>query len=131
MAGHASSLLKNTAGEKLANLTSKIMELRRAETKKMADKKLFIGDVTSVNITKVHGGIQTNVIPSEYKMTVDFRLALDIDHVEFENRLKSWCEEAGGGITIEYEQKQPKVAPTKTDDSNPYYVAFKNAVDEL
>lgn len=97
----------------------------------MKDNNLFIGDVTSVNITKVNGGIQTNVIPSEYRMTADFRLALDVDHTEFEKQLKKWCEEAGGGIEIEFEQKQPKVPATKTDSTNPYYVAFKKAVDDL
>jgi len=28
--------------------------------------KLNLGDVTSINLSKVEGGVQTNVIPSEF-----------------------------------------------------------------
>lgn len=131
VAGHGSTLPEGTAGEKLKNFVNKIMDFRAAEVKRMEDENLFLGDVTSVNITRIHGGVLSNVIPSEYRMTVDFRLSLQIDHVEFENRLKTWCEESGGGIEMVYEQKQPKIAPTKIDSSNPYYVAFNDAVNEL
>lgn len=59
------------------------------------------------------------------------RLALDIDHTEFENQLKRWCEEAGGGIDIFFEIKNPYVTPTKMDDTNPYWKIFKETLDEL
>lgn len=62
---------------------------------------------------------------------IDIRLALDVDHQEFENMFKGWCDEAGEGIVYSFEQKQPKVQPTKTDNSNIYWLAFKKAVDEL
>lgn len=124
-------LLKNTVGEKLTNLVNKIIEFRKAEVLRMESQNFYIGDVTTSNITMINGGVQSNVIPSELKMMVDFSLALDIDHSEFENRLKRWCEESGEGITFVWEQHQPKVAPTKTDDSNIYWVAFKKSIDEL
>lgn len=46
-------------------------------------------------------------------------------------KLHKWCEEAGGGIELTYEQKQPRVLPTVIDSSNPFWVAFKEATDEL
>lgn len=46
-------------------------------------------------------------------------------------KLKSWCSEAGGGIEIVYETKEPKLEGTKIDASNPYWTAFEGALKEL
>jgi aminoacylase len=111
---------------------NRIMAYRDGQVKRLeGNADLTIGDVTTVNVTMIHGGVQANVIPVEYKMMVDNRLALDIDHVEFEAMLKKWCDESGEDITFSFEQKQPKVPPTKIDSSNAYWVAFKEAIDEL
>jgi aminoacylase len=125
-------LLKNTAGEKVRNLLDRFIDYRNTQVKRLNDNpELTIGDVTTVNVTILEGGVQSNVIPPQYKVTVDMRLALDVDHKEFEAMFKKWCDESGVGITYEFEQKQPKVTPTKTDKTNIYWVAFKAAVDEL
>lgn len=124
--------MKNTAGEKLQKLLNRFIEYRDTQVKKLDENpNLTIGDVTTVNITMVNGGVQANVIPCEIKLVVDCRLALDIDHVEFEKMFKGWCSEAGDGIEYCYGQKQPKVPATKVDDSNQYWVAFKKALDDL
>jgi len=44
---------------------------------------------------------------------------------------RDWCEEAGGGIELEFEMKNPFVEPTKIDSSNAYWLAFKKALDDL
>lgn len=62
---------------------------------------------------------------------IDIRIALDVDHQEFEKMFRGWCDEAGAGIEYSFKQKQPKVTPTKTDDSNIYWKAFSKAIDEL
>lgn len=62
---------------------------------------------------------------------IDIRIALDVDHPEFEKMIKGWCDEAGEGISYSFEQRQPKVQPTKTDNSNIYWGAFTKAIDEL
>lgn len=47
-------------------------------------------------------------------------------------QLNRWCDEAGGNIEIEYEQKDPKIAPTAIDETNPFWVAFRSVVvDDL
>lgn len=47
-------------------------------------------------------------------------------------QINRWCEEAGGNIDIFYESKKPKVEPTKMDNDNPFWVAFKSCIcDEL
>lgn len=75
--------------------------------------------------------MQSNVIPPEIKLMIDIRIALDVDHTEFEKMIRRWCDESGKDIEVSFEQKQPKVQATKTDDSNIYWVAFKKAIDEL
>lgn len=42
-----------------------------------------------------------------------------------------WCKEAGEEVTIEYLARAPHIQPTKLDNSNRYWVAFKKAADEL
>ncbi|KAH8318165.1 hypothetical protein KR074_011686 [Drosophila pseudoananassae] len=131
-AGHGSLLLPNTAGEKLNYIVSKMMEMRKSQLQRLEnDPDLVIGDVTTINLTRVSGGVQSNVVPPLLVVCFDCRLALDVDHVEFEAKLQQWCEEAGGGIELTYEQKQPRVAPTAIDSSNPFWTAFKEATDEL
>lgn len=46
-------------------------------------------------------------------------------------KLHQWCNDVGGGIKLEYEQKRPRVNPTPTDKTNPFWVAFESATSEL
>jgi len=45
-------------------------------------------------------------------------------------QLDKWCEEAGGDIELDISRKD-HIPPTVTDESNPFWVAFKNATEEL
>ncbi|XP_053949830.1 aminoacylase-1A-like [Anastrepha ludens] len=131
-AGHGSLLLKNTAGEKLHYIVNKMMGMREQELQKLENNPEFtIGDVTTINLTRLGGGVQSNVVPPSLMVCFDVRLAIDVDQKEFENQLHRWCKDVGGGIELEYEQKRPRVAPTPTDKKNPFWVAFKSATDEL
>lgn len=88
--GHGAAPLKNTAGEKVRYLLDKFMDFRSAELSKLAnDPNLWFGDVTSVNLTMMEGGVQKNVVPSEIKMVFDIRLAVDVDHEAFENQVNT------------------------------------------
>lgn len=79
----------------------------------------------------MQGGVQNNVVPPEMMAGFDVRLAVDVDHEEFERMVRSWCAEAGSDLRIEFQQKNPKVEVTKLDDSNPWWVAFKKECDSL
>ncbi|XP_032514864.2 aminoacylase-1-like [Danaus plexippus] len=130
--GHGSLLIPNTAGEKMRYIINKFMDLRDEQKKILeSNPKLTIGDVTTINLTQVFGGVQSNVVPEKLTVVFDCRLAIHVDHEEFENRIKQWCKEAGEGVTFEFEQKNSPVECTKTDDSNIYWVAFKSVADEL
>lgn len=46
-------------------------------------------------------------------------------------KIKQWCDEAGGDIEIIYDSKDPKTPLTAIDNTNPFWIAFKSATDEL
>ncbi|CAB3362934.1 Hypothetical predicted protein [Cloeon dipterum] len=130
--GHGSLMLPDTAGEKVEIIMNKFMDLRRREKAKLeSNKNLTVGDVTTVNLTQIKGGVQPNVVPPELTVGFDVRLATDVDHEKFEAMIKGWCKEAGPGTTISYEQKNNFVPNTPLDDSNPWWLAFKKACDKL
>jgi len=84
-AGHGLLLMPNTAGEKFSYLTSKLMEFREGQVKRLKDNpELQIGDVTTINLTSVDGGVQSNVVPPVLTACFDIRLSLDIKVLEFE-----------------------------------------------
>lgn len=131
-AGHGSLLLKNTCGEKVNYILNKMTEFRSREAKKLEENpNLTIGDVTTVNLTMLEGGVQSNVVPPVMSITFDVRIAIDRPQDEFEAMLYRLCVEAGGGVEIQISQKERHVAPTKTDSSNKFWVAFTEAIDEL
>uniref|UniRef100_A0A1B6D3W7 N-acyl-aliphatic-L-amino acid amidohydrolase n=1 Tax=Clastoptera arizonana TaxID=38151 RepID=A0A1B6D3W7_9HEMI len=130
--GHGSLLLDNTAGEKLNIVIEKFMARRAEEKKKLKDNpELTIGDVTTINLTMISGGVQTNVLPPELKVVFDCRLSIDTDHDEFLAWAKDVCQQAGNDIWIEYEQKQPKVPITKLDSTNLWWAPFQSAVNAM
>lgn len=108
------------------------MDYRASQVRMLEDNtELTIGDVTTVNVTLLNGGVQSNVVPPQFQVTIDMRLSLQVNHQDFENMFKTWCDEAGGDITYSFQQKQPYVVPTKIDKSNEYWVAFQEAIDDL
>lgn len=129
--GHGSLLFKNTPGEKIDYLVSRLMAMRAAEVAKLdGNPALDLGEVTSINLTMLSGGQQENVVPPQMNATFDFRLANDIVLEDFERQITDWCKEAGG-VKLHYIAKQPRAPVTATDASNPFWVAFKSATDEL
>lgn len=130
--GHGSLLLKNTAADSVRLLMDKIYDYRRAQEKVLEDNPaLLLGDVTSMNVTRMKGGKQRNVLPPFVELTVDIRIALTEDLEGFETMLRRWAKESAEKIEIEFLVKEPFCPPTKTDDSNIYWKAFKDATDEL
>ncbi|XP_065088295.1 aminoacylase-1-like [Ochlerotatus camptorhynchus] len=127
-AGHGSLLLNGTAGEKARYLIDKMIDFRQQEEQRLENNpELTLGDVTTINLTMMSGGVQSNVVPPELKLCFDIRVAHNIALDEFECLLEKWCEESGGGIRIEYGEKYPYIEPTKLDESNKYWTACKEA----
>ncbi|XP_017144002.1 aminoacylase-1-like [Drosophila miranda] len=131
-AGHGSLLLPHTAGEKFHYVLNKMMEFRKSQAQRLAeDSSLDIGDVTAVNLTQLRGGVQSNVVPPLLEAVFDIRIALSVDVDAFEKKIRDWCQEAGGGIELDFEMKCPYVEPTKLDASNTFWLPFKEALEQL
>lgn len=79
----------------------------------------------------LQGGVQSNVVPPELVVVFDCRLPVTVNHKDWENTLNQWCKEAGSGIWIEYEQKQPAIPITKLDNSNTFWKVFKESADQM
>ncbi|GAB0090051.1 hypothetical protein DMENIID0001_047100 [Sergentomyia squamirostris] len=127
--GHGSFLLNGTAGEAFSKIIAKLVERRQMEVEKV-NRGADLGNVTSINLTKVSGGLQTNVIPEELSVTFDIRLPPWENHDEFYHQLEGWMSESGN-IEVTFEQKENHVPATPVDDTNPFWQPFKSALDEL
>lgn len=87
--GHGSLLHKQTAGEKVRFIIDRMMDLREQEVQKLENNPdLTIGDVTTINLTVIKGGVQSNVVPPMLTIGFDVRLAIDQDHNEFEAKVR-------------------------------------------
>ncbi|KAM8703847.1 hypothetical protein ACLKA7_008471 [Drosophila subpalustris] len=130
--GHGSMLLSNTAGEKFHFIVSKMMEFRASQVKLLRENSnLSTGDVTTVNLTQLSGGVQNNVVPAELEVVFDLRIALTQDAAALEQQFRDWCEEAGGGVELIFERKDDFSPATKIDASNPFWTAFERTLNGL
>lgn len=90
--GHGSLLHANTAGEKVASILAQFVRFRNGELAKLtADPELRLGDVTTINLTMLRGGVQVNVVPNAMRISFDIRLAVAVQHEEFEEMVFYWC----------------------------------------
>ncbi|XP_018797469.1 PREDICTED: aminoacylase-1-like isoform X1 [Bactrocera latifrons] len=130
--GHGSLLHKNTAAEKFQYILGKMLELRKkAENQLNGNRSLDLGNVNTVNLTVVKGGLQNNVIPPVIEATFDLRLGIEEDLEALHKQLQDWCEEAGGDITIKFPTQDKKTPPTAIDETNLFWVAMQNALKKL
>ncbi|CAF1037061.1 unnamed protein product [Adineta ricciae] len=80
--GHGSRLIENTAAEKAQFILNEMLKYRadekeRLEKSQTTDKPLQLGNITTVNLTKIAGGVQQNVVPDQYSLWFDCRIRPD------------------------------------------------------
>ncbi|KAF6312439.1 aminoacylase 1 [Rhinolophus ferrumequinum] len=130
--GHGSRFIEDTAAEKLHKVVSSILAFREKERQRLqSNPHLKQGAVTSVNLTKLEGGVAYNVVPASMSASFDFRVAPDVDLKAFEEQLWSWCQAAGEGVTFEFAQKWTKPRLTSIDDSDPWWAAFSGVCKDM
>ncbi|CAE8714205.1 unnamed protein product [Polarella glacialis] len=144
--GHGSRFIKDTAPQKLLRMAERALSFRKAQEEDLGHdahgckhgsaKKL--GDVTTVNLTMLRCGVTTdngetfalNVIPNEAEAGFDVRITPHLKPKDFSALLDKWCQEEEG-ITWQF---APWTRPlhehftTAVDDSNPWWVAFRDIV---
>ena len=103
----------------------------------MLFSELKLGDVTTVNMTMMSGGVQQNVVPNQFKVKIiqilvssykcslqlgfDIRITPTTDIDSFEKQLAQWTEEAGGDIEMEIVSKFTDQTLTSVSDTDPWY----------
>lgn len=80
--GHGSRLIENTAAEKAQFVINEMLNYRaqekaRLEQSQATDKPLQLGNITTINLTKMSGGVQLNVVPDQYTIGFDCRIRAD------------------------------------------------------
>ncbi|BFZ10856.1 hypothetical protein BsWGS_13895 [Bradybaena similaris] len=126
--GHGSAFLKNTAGEKVQKIINTLLDFRAQQERRLQeDSSLSLGDVISVNLTMLKGGVQFNVVPDSMIAGFDIRVPPTEDLVGFEKTVSRWCAEAGDGVTFRYIHHTMDDKTTKLDHTNPWWVAFHDA----
>lgn len=125
-------MLENTVGERLSKFLNKVIAYRTAEAERLKnDPNLNIGDVTTINLTMIKGGVQPNVVPSDLVACFDMRIAVDVNLKDFENLLEQWCTEVGGGIEFEWVFRCDTAPPTKVDKTNSYWSALEECFNQM
>jgi len=127
--GHGSRFINDNAPEKLRRILNSVLDYRDKQQKILENSNscLTLGDVTTVNLTRVNGGIANNLVPAEISAVFDFRIAPTVDLDVLEKQIKDWCEEAGNNVSFSFIQKTEKQKMTTHDDTSPWWRAFKSA----
>uniref|UniRef100_A0A673MRQ7 N-acyl-aliphatic-L-amino acid amidohydrolase n=1 Tax=Sinocyclocheilus rhinocerous TaxID=307959 RepID=A0A673MRQ7_9TELE len=100
--GHGSRFVENTAAEKLQRVINSFLEFREKEKHREC---FTLGDVTTVNMTMVKGGVAYNVVPAEMDVSFDLRIPPTVNLQEFEEKIKAWCKVAGEDVTYDFAQE--------------------------
>ncbi|XP_032996549.1 aminoacylase-1 isoform X2 [Lacerta agilis] len=130
--GHGSRFIENTAAEKMHRVITSFLEFREREKQRLkSEKHLTLGDVTSLNLTMLNGGISFNVVPSEMCAAFDIRIPPTVDLKAFEEQLTAWCRAAGEGVSYEFHQKYTDQSVTSTEESDPWWKAFSGTCRDM
>ncbi|KGL98235.1 Aminoacylase-1, partial [Charadrius vociferus] len=130
--GHGSRFISNTAAEKLHKVINSFLAFRESEKQRLkSDSSLTLGDVTSLNLTMLEGGVSFNVVPSEMAAGFDIRIPPTVDLKAFEEQGAAWCRGAGDGVTYEFIQKYMDQHVTSTEESDPWWKAFSGVCRDM
>jgi len=126
--GHGSRFIEGTAAEKLRVIIDKFLDFRQQEKNRLeANPDLTLGDVTTINLTQIEGGVQVNVVPSELTAYFDIRVTPTADLNEMEKQLYEWCRHAGSEVKLEFLQILKEQTLTSTQPGNMWWDAFSSA----
>ncbi|XP_068265638.1 aminoacylase-1 isoform X3 [Nyctibius grandis] len=130
--GHGSRFISNTAAEKMHKVINSFLAFRESEKQRLkSDSSLTLGDVTSLNLTMLEGGVSFNVVPSEMAAGFDVRIPPTVDLKAFEEQVAMWCRGAGDGVTYEFHQKCMDQHISSTEESDPWWKAFSGVCRDM
>lgn len=143
--GHGSRFIDCTAVEQLVGVVNKALEFRQDQKDTLFGRGKHagcshavaktLGDVTSLNVTMLRAGVQSNgadvlnVIPPVAEAAFDIRISPHKDPLEMRDMIDQWCQECtidDGRLTWSFlENGSFQHATTSTDPSiNPWWQVF-------
>jgi len=129
--GHGSRFVENTAAEKARYMINKMLDYREVQRKRLEENSdLSLGDVNTINLTMMNGGVQANVVPDKLILTFDVRITPTSNLKEFEDMIHEWMAEAGPGLEMIFIQKMMDQSITSVDESDMWYGPLKKAFDK-
>lgn len=132
--GHGSQFIQDTAVSKLHRIINKLLDFREFQERQLEigrdknGRKYTLGDVTSINLTILQAGVQHNIIPQEAKAGFDIRISPDVDLKDFKVLLEKYIK-SESDTTLEYAQYHGDNSCTSLDDSNIWWVTFRDFCD--
>jgi aminoacylase len=127
--GHGSRFIENSAAEKFRKVLNSFLSFRdEQELKLSSNPSLGLGDVTTVNFTKVRGGVQYNVVPSEFVAGFNVRVTPHQNLEEFNKQVHSWVTEAGEGVSIKFLRQHMDQSKTDISSNSKWWLAFSKAL---
>jgi len=130
--GHGSKFIDESAPEKLSSIIASAYAYRDAQKRLLdSNPKLSLGDVTTVNMSIVQGGVQVNVLPAEMSASFDMRLTPTESFEEFEEMLKQWCKKAGNNVTYQFLQENYNKEMTSISMDDKWWKTFNETMHSL
>nr|XP_039253274.1 aminoacylase-1-like [Styela clava] len=115
-AGHAAMFIDDTACDKVQKVIKSFTDYRNKEQKRFKGNHCQrLGDFTTINVTGIHGGVHSNAVPDEFTAAFDIRIPPTVNLHKFEEKIKTWCHEAGDDVTYEFLNKNTNQKTTPTD----------------
>lgn len=149
--GHGSRFIESTAVEQLVGVVNKALEFRKDQRDLLygAGKHAgcahavakSLGDVTSLNVTMLRSGVQSNgvdvlnVIPPLAEAAMDIRISPHVAPAQIGDMISSWCQDCrldGGAVRWRFaEEAASQHAVTSTDPAaNPWWGVFTKVLEE-
>ncbi|CAF0814633.1 unnamed protein product [Rotaria sp. Silwood1] len=137
--GHGSRLIDNTAAEKAQFIINEMLKYRtdakeRLEKSQTTDKPLQLGNITTINLTKMNGGVQINVVPDQYTLAFDCRIEPNNydSFKEFVNDLiQRTPKENNEEIILNYAQDSGPLLLTDIEKPSWWLNGFKQTCEEM
>lgn len=138
MTGHASRIPEggDTAVVKLLTVVNRLLAMREEQRALLeSDPTLELGNVDTINLTRLGGGLAENIIPSELSAKFTMRLSARWTRNEAIQAVQRVCAEVGPGVQLfspylgaEYGDVTPT---TCLNPNNIWWTTFKGTCDRI
>ncbi|CAJ0944471.1 unnamed protein product, partial [Mesorhabditis belari] len=127
--GHGSRIIDNSAAEKMLSFLNSALKFRESQKVLLeSDPTKTLGDVTTLNLTMIKGGVETNVVPADFECEFDIRVPPTVDFDALEKEINEWAQKAGKGTKIEFILHKTFKNMTPHMAGDPFWEAFENVL---